>query len=273
MYIYNMTRKTKKIVPKKNVVIVLDKFSGHLFHDIELYIVAFKKLNGKSCNIYFLKSKDYNKKTIHKHWNTILCSKLFNSDMKIIDNMDSLNPHIIIDRKTLDKKSINKAFATSIYHFPTKLWANCFPSSTIGKKIKILYAVRYNTSRSLDEKSYNELCSIIHKYDAFATICDMGKLTFEKQIETFRNHNVLIGCHGNNLSGIMWMNPESFVFEILPIKFKIKVYDYHCMSLCMKHNYTQIDCEAEELNSIYSLNKNNLTAMDSHLKMINDILS
>jgi len=267
-----MSKKTKKIAPKKNVVIVLDKYSGHLFHDIELYIVAFERLHGKSCNIYFLKSPDYNRKTIHKQWNTILCSKLFNSDMKIIDTMGSLKPHLIIDRKSLDKKNINKAFATSIYNFPTKLWTNCFPSSIV-KKIKILYAVRYNTSRSLDEKSYKELCSLIHKYDDSATICDVGKLPFEKQIETFRNHNVLIGCHGNNLSGLMWMNPESFVFEILPTKFKNKVFDYHCMSLCMKHNYTQIDCQAEEIQSIYSLNKNNLTLMDSHLKMVSAILS
>jgi capsular polysaccharide biosynthesis protein len=99
----------------------------------------------------------------------------------------------------------------------------------------------------------------------------MGTLSCEEQVDTFRKHNVVIGVHGNNLSGIMWMKPESFVFEILPIEFKQDVYDYHCMSLCMKHNYTQVDCANNGLNSVYTLTENSLRAIDYNLKLIYNI--
>lgn len=191
--------------------------------------------------------------------------------------MESLENLLIIDRNKLDCKNINKAFAESIYNFPTKLWSDCFNNdSKIEKKIKILYAVRYNTTRCLDNESHNNLCTIIKKYDNSVTICDMGTLSFEQQIDTFRNHNVVIGVHGNNLSGVMWLRPESFVFEFLPVKFKDYVYDYHCMSLCMKHQYTQIDCSSNskhDLNSTYILNENSLHHIDYNLKMLYNIRS
>lgn len=69
----------------------------------------------------------------------------------------------------------------------------------------------------------------------------------------FRSHNCLIGVHGNNLSGLMWMLPNSFVMEILPYSEKYKVYDYDAMSMCMKHNYFTIDANAQSLNSTYTL--------------------
>jgi capsular polysaccharide biosynthesis protein len=165
----------------------------------------------------------------------------------------------LIDRNKIDSP-INKVFASSIHSFPCQLWCDRIHHSTIGKKIKILYAVRTNT-RKLDNTSHSMLCSILKKYDS--TICDMGTLPIEKQIETFRNHNVVIGVHGNNLSGIMWMKPESFVFEILPLRFKNTVYDYHCMSLCMKHHYTQIDCHARNLSSTFSFHENSLYTIEN----------
>ena len=65
------------------------------------------------------------------------------------------------------------------------------------------------------------------------------------------------------------MSPGSFVFEILPINLKDKVYDYHCMSQCMKHHYTQIDClTSGGLNSIYTLTETSLNAVAFNLKML-----
>jgi hypothetical protein len=263
-----------------NIVIVLDSFTGHLFHDIELYIVAFEKmknLNYECDNMYFLKPDEkYNENKLYTNWNNLLRKKLFNKDnFHVINNLESIQNPLIIDRKKINHKNINKTFVESIYNFPIEAWSKCFSNDyIIGKKIKILYVIRC-ASRSLDSESHNNLCSIITKYDKSATICDMGTLCCESQINTFRNHNVVIGVHGNNLSGVMWMNPESFVFEILPTKFKNYVYDYHCMSLCMKHNYTQIDCDCpiDKLNSTYTLNKNNLQYIECNLKLLSNILS
>ena len=207
-----------------NIIITLDTHTGHLFHDLELYIVAFERLkNSKNeCkNIYFLKpNENFEEERICNKWNHVLCFKLFKRpNFNIIDNIEpSLEKNsLIINRKYLDHKNINKGFASSIVDFPTKLWSNCFDNGNTNNKFKILYAVRQTTSRRLDDLSHEQLCFIVNSYNG--TICDMGSLSIEEQMNVFRNHNVVIGVHGNNLSGIMWMKPNSFVFEILPFKF------------------------------------------------------
>ena len=44
------------------VGIYLDKYSGHLFHDIELFIVTFEKIinnfNDNDCEIYFIQREN-----------------------------------------------------------------------------------------------------------------------------------------------------------------------------------------------------------------------
>ena len=57
---------------------------------------------------------------------------------------------------------------------------------------------------------------------------------------------------------------SSHVFEILPFDGKRNVYDYHCMSLCMRHNYTQLDCE----DSPWSLGPRTRTLLESALHLI-----
>jgi hypothetical protein len=262
-----------------DIIIYLDKFSFHLFHIIELYIVLFfklKQLNKKCNNIYFLKpNKEYEIHNVNYDHNTLLCSKLFNvsnyiviDDINVITNTDIL----IIDRRKLNGKNINKSFAEYIIDFPSNLWSNCFNNNVTNNdkrnNFKILYAVRYNTSRCLDNESHEILCSIVNSYNG--TICDMGTLSLEEQINTFKNHNIVIGVHGNNLSGIMWMNPKCHVFEILPLKFKNIVYDFHCMSLCMDHKYTQIDCNPQfnNLNCMYSFNDATLDAINYNFKLL-----
>lgn len=245
-----------------NIIIVSDNFSGHLFHDIELFMVAFQRLHAlqvECSNVYVTdKTSDYNE---------VLSMKLFNKKCQVINNIEFLDNTIVIDRNKLNGKSINKVFVDSIYDFPTKLWGEWFHHDS-DKKLKILYTIR-QTGRILDIQSHNTLCTILNRFDV--TLCDMGTLSIEQQIDTFRNHNVVIGVHGNNLSGIMWMKPGSHVFEILHIKFKDTVYDYHYMSLYMKHHYTQIDCTGNNLNSIFTLNDSGFYSIMCHLKMLHAI--
>ena len=236
--------------------IYLDKFSGHLFHDIELFIVLFEKIinnfEKKSTEIYFIK-RENNKfmKAIKK--NKLLLKRLFDQDnISIINNIKNYNFDLIIDRYKLDHKNINKAFATSIENFPTNIWANKISNVTQSKTI--LYATRQNTRRRLNNISHN-LISRLVKINK-GTICDLGRLSLENQIKLFRQHKIVIGVHGNNLSGIMWMKPGSHVFEIIPPEEKHKVYDYHCMSLCMKHNYNQVSCSGSLNSEMYIAPKN-----------------
>ena len=131
----------------------------------------------------------------------------------------------------------------------------------------MLYVCRQNTKRKLSNVSHNTISEIVKNYNG-TIIDDLGKYSIKKQIEIFQEHNVVIGVHGNNLTGIMWMNPGSFVFEILPFTKKNQVYDYHCMSLCMQHNYTQINCSTK---NEWSINNDNIILLKHTLHMIKNI--
>jgi len=256
------------------IAIFLDKFSGHLFHDIELFIVAFEKLvnnyGWKSSLIHFITNKIKNKFFDENiiNINNYLCEKLFDSEIKIVDIIE-YNPEdyqIIINRKKLNS-TINKAFACSIINFPRLLWKNKILQDFSTPDKTILYSIRQNTTRKLTNNSHKFICSVVNKYEG--TICDLGKKTISEQIELCRRHRCIIGVHGNNLSGIMWMAPHSYVFEILPYKDKHKVYDYHCMSLCMHQNYTQIDCDYTKKGIVIS--KNGGILLLATIRMIHEL--
>ena len=254
------------------LAIILDTFSGHLFHDIELYIVLFEKTWRSSNNkIFFidLGSKNKFKDERISKINHYLCNKLFNSDeYKIVKNYKSEDYDIVIDRKKLNHRKLNKAFAASISKFPYISWSERFVSLP-NKTFKILYVSRQKTTRKLTFKSHNFIVNMIRKYRG--TVCeDLGIYSLEEQIKIFRNHTCVIGVHGNNLTGVMWMNPNSHVFEILPYKEKDKVYDYHCLSLCMRHHYTQINCQGSIRGNIdlTSESKDFLTLSINMLKRI-----
>lgn len=273
-----------------NIAILFDKYSGHLFHDVELYIILFYKiynqLDASNNNIYFIKNKNItNNKIITNNFiqkiNKFLCSKLFNCNgFTILDEVvyNKNNYDIIIDRRQENSKNINKAFANYIINFPANDWYNKLiitPISFID--LKLLYVSRQNTNRKLNTQSHNLICNIINKYEG-TIIDDLSNYSIEQQIQLFQSHNCVIGVHGNNLTGVMWMKPDSFVFEILPFNIKFRVYDYHCMSLCMKHNYTQINCtdinniNCTDINNEWDINKDTVTFLDHSLRMIKNII-
>ena len=267
-----------------NLAIFIDKFSGHLFHDIELYIILFFKLynylkekNIKTdINISFIKKNNlindndfFNAKKLNI--NKFLCKKLFKiKKLNIVneENYNKNNYEIIINRDNENTKNLNKAFADYIINFPTKYWyKNIIIKKVSFNNIKILYVSRQNTNRRLSNVSHNNISRIINTYKG-TIIDDLGQYSIKKQIEIFQAHNVVIGVHGNNLTGVMWMNPGSFVFEILPFVKKNEVYDFHCMSLCMKHNYTQINCSND---NEWHINNDNIILLKHTLHMIKNI--
>jgi hypothetical protein len=230
--------------------IILDCFSGHLFHDLEMFIIAFgKKIKFGGNPHRFI--NDTNK---------FLVKKLFNSDIEFGEEGDE-----IIDRRKIDHGNINKAFATYIESFDYQKWSASWSYLDKPTKNTLLYVTRQNTSRKLSDESHQYIESLVRGLGGI--VCDAGTLDIEKQIELFRNSCCVIGVHGNNLSGIMWMTPGSHVFEILPFDGKRNMYDYHCMSLCMRHNYTQLDCE----ESPWSLGPRTRTFLESTLHLIMSI--
>lgn len=239
----------------KHIAIFLDKYSGHLFHDLELYIVAFERLVSKfgwtKSQIFFINEADNKTKFFKesiKIINIKLCERLFDSNKFFILDEKDFKPSefcLVIKRSNQDKKNINKAFATSILDFPTIMWQNRICLDKIRLKsgspeLRILYSTRQSCNRRLSDSSHKYICELVKKYNG--TILDAGSVSITDQINMFREHNCLIGVHGNNLSGIMWMKSNSHIFEILPFEMKSVVYDFHCLSLCMKSNYTQINC-------------------------------
>ena len=256
-----------------NCAIFIDSYSGHLFHDVELFIVLYEKTR-KISRLDFINLKQiglfYSPIIIKR--NQILCKKLFDISFTIIGTeYRETDYDIILDRFKLDTRNINKAFATSICHFPTIQWVQSLSHNTCSNGLKVLYSSRQNTNRKLTEESHWFITELVKKLNG--TICnDLTNIEIEEQIELFRNHNCVIGVHGNNLTGIMWMNPSCHVFEILPFQAKSIVYDYHCMSLCMKHNYTQINGMGKSHNSILDIDFISRKLLQDHLHMLYQIM-
>ena len=140
------------------IAIFLDRFSGHLFHDIELFIVAFEKMVNNygwtSSLIHFIKNDKIKNKFFEENIiniNNYLCEKLFDSkEIKIVDIIDyeTEDYQIIINRKKL-KNSINKTFICSIINFPKLLWKNKILQDFSTPDKTILYSIRQNTTRKL----------------------------------------------------------------------------------------------------------------------------
>lgn len=210
--------------------------------------------------------------------NQVLCKKLFNLSFNVlVTKSTNLNQEydMVINRFKVDTRNINKFFATSILDFPEIRWANALSESIPSSSLRILYASRQNSPyRKLTDDSHSFLTHLVLKYNG--TICnDLSDYSIEDQIELFRSHNCVIGVHGNNLTGIMWMKPQSHVFEILPFHCKFHVYDYHCMSLCMKHQYTQLNGlngKGESHNSVMEIEGNCRNMLESHLFMLFNIM-
>jgi hypothetical protein len=253
-----------------NIAILLDQFSGHLFHDVELFIVLFeKKIEISRLDfITTTKKNNFHSPTIIER-NQILCKKLFGIPFTIVSEHHEYD--MILDRFKLDARNINKAFATSICRFPTIQWANSFGPERKIDGLKILYSSRQSTTRKLTEDSHLFIMDLVKKMNG--TICnDLTNIGIEEQIELFRNHNCVIGVHGNNLTGVMWMNPSCHVFEILPFHAKNIVYDYHCMSLCMKHHYTQINGMGKSHNSVLEIDFLSRQLLRDHIHMLYQIM-
>jgi len=238
----------KQINNEWNIAILTDKYSGHLFHDLELYIVAFSRLYKENtdnyettCNIHMIMRETPVKFTKNHLLNEYLSIKIFGCEMtkKEYTDFDKKCYDIVVDRHDLDHKNINKAFAECILCFPFEYWSTKFelPICENPNKFKMLYAARQNTPRRLHPDSHNFIVDLVKKYDG-TIIDDLGVYSIEDQIKIFRTHHCVIGVHGNNLSGVLWMKPKSHVFEIIPSH--ADVYDYQCLALCMNHQYTHI---------------------------------
>ena len=277
----------------KTIGIEVDQFTGHLFHDVEAYIICLSKIKEKDVEVVFVQSipeqyfvdyKNYRVSAEHaikslkkpnKPINTWLFEKLFNK-IKYTNNPDSCDE--ILSRRYLPQNCcINKFFADYIFNFPVKLWQQRLNVTNLNvtgnKPLKILYSCRQNTGRCIDEDSHSKLCSIIKKYNG--TIIETFEgVSLEDQIKIFNNHNCLIGVHGNNLTGLMWMPTNSNVFEILPSKDRHCVYDYWALSNVMKHNYQLINAAVENPeNNIWKLDDNTLSLINSNFHYLNEIMN
>lgn len=235
------------------VGIQLDCFSGHLFHEIELLMLLFSK-----CHTHDIVTLDYVHDTtdterraattssiskFQKNINNVkyLCNKLFNVDINV--TRDSNHTYdVYIRRADLNQFEIGKAFAEVIISFPASEW---HARITSNKKATggLLYAARQNTSRKLTDKHDQMIRELVTEYRG-TIIDDFSKYTLAEQVDIFSDHTCVLGVHGNNLSGVMWMHPGSVVLELLRTKFdKHSVYDYQAMSWCMRHRYTQMLCD------------------------------
>ena len=236
------------------VGIQLDCFSGHLFHEIELLMLLFSECHSSDVVMidYVHDTTDTERRaatsgSLSKFRNNIsnvkyLCGKLFNIDDITITNGKNHTYDVYIRRADLNQREIGKAFAEIITTFPADEWYDRLTSSKKHTR-GLLYAARQNTNRRLTDRHDKMMRELVDEYQG-TIVEDLSKHTLAQQIDIFSDHTCVLGVHGNNLSGVMWMKPESVVMEMLRTKFdKHSVYDYQALSWCMKHRYTQMLCD------------------------------
>ena len=253
------------------ICIKVDRLGGHLFHVLELYIVAFVKCKSSKTNVVWkLNEKhDINKRFYQNKWVECLCEKLFSQPLKIWKETDKIEE--TIDRWKLDHRNVNKAFITAIKEFDKVKWYNLISPNTPTKSV--LYVTRQSANRRrLNEEDDSFLTNIVKNYGGETFDCSYASP--QEQIDKFREYKIVIGLHGNNLSGIMWMYPGTHVLEIIPVTLKHLVYDYECLALTIGVNYTQIDCDCQNktLNSTFMLTSKSMKQIKDKLTILNAYL-
>lgn len=233
------------------IAIIDDQFLNHLFHQLELMICMFSsilkdnKTIPSETQIVIIGNEGCLSKISKVHF---LFLNIFNCSSVRQSLTIPPDTNLTIDRNKMNSKGINK-IAEFITDFNDVEWRNrVTPIKSIPhKKLKILYSIRENEKvRNFDIKSEIKLRNVLKPYNP--TIINAGKFSLQEQIDIFSQHNVLIGIHGNNLSGIMWMPPESLVIEFQPFT-AAQIYDYQCMSKCMKAEYILLQAVAQDYTS------------------------
>lgn len=262
----------------KKIGILIDRFTSHLFHDIELIICCMgeMKKNGYSRDEYevgYIKNMFMNE-VIFSENQKWLHKTLFGCELKVYDpNVEKVD--VVIERAKLNTRNINKASADYVYSFPLDMWCNklSIPLNNEIGKLKILYSARQNSQRQLTQHSHRLLCDIVNSTGG-TIVDDFSNISLKDQVEIFKSHNCLIGVHGNNLTGLMWMKPGSYVFEILPTVLKNHVYDYHILSDTTNKRYHQIDCDSNTgaLSGVYHINSSGYYYLKNTIEMLKNIM-
>ena len=195
--------------------IAADGYEAHLFHDVELFLVAFHQMveAGHACaNVFHvgrsiissIAGKKYRSKT-----NLFLIKALFLSDLQSAANTQQNRFDILVDRASLPTRNINKAFASYVNRFPRTAWHHKLRVTTPPHNFAILYVARQLAKkRRLITADDTYLRTLVGKWGG-TVVDDLGKLSIEEQIKLFQRHHCVLGLHGNNLTGLMWMRPES----------------------------------------------------------------
>lgn len=234
--------------------IQLDRYVGYLFHNVEMLMILFDTFHdyyGGMEITYVLDTTDQgrlkcdignlNRFKKIKHNVDMLCDRLFDVKHVKLEMRDGnvSDFDFYLCRYNLNTKNINKAFAENILSFPCEEWHKRL---THNKKPTrgLLYSCRQDTMRKLTSQDANKITKIVSDFGG-TTVSDLGRFTVLQQIDLFNDHTCLLGLHGSNLTGSMWMSPGCMVIELLRTTPYIRdVYDYQALSWCMNHRYTQL---------------------------------
>tara|TARA_Y100000389_G_scaffold202925_1_gene249761 strand:+ start:1302 stop:2336 length:1035 start_codon:yes stop_codon:yes gene_type:complete len=190
-----------KILKKKNLVILSDKFSSGYFHFIceLLPKIEFYKKNELDLSTLILENtiphnwvkffiSKYNLKFMqHKPYNIIYCNKL--NIFSSLGGVGNYRPKYL--------KLMNKRFTTGV---------------NINIKNQVIFIDRKKTDRDITNKK--KLYSFLKKKKILKVY--MEDLSLQKQIELAYQARIIIGIHGGGLTNICWMNlkKNNFLIEI-----------------------------------------------------------
>jgi hypothetical protein len=127
-----------------------------------------------------------------------------------------------------------------------------------------IYITRKNAAR---RRILNEELVIVELLKYGFEIFDFDEVSFQQQVEILVNTSILVSLHGAALTNMIFMQPGSVVFELLPTEvFSDKC--YFILAGTMKHAYYYLFCEINGPNHITADYLVNVDSFESTLSKI-----
>jgi Glycosyltransferase 61 len=235
-------------------VAIRDNLFHHYFHFMETFLILY----AIHCEFFphaklsklFLGKKEWSNPRQANVQQKIL--SLIYPNTEIVTNLQEstdVENLVYIDRR-LSKTSINKMIEPALFlvsKWAANLRKTIYKSLDIAKDdhnhlkssqcLKIIYVCR-NPPRTLTKNAETSLMEILSKIGVVQTV-DFAKLSWEDQVRTTANHDIMVGVHGNGLTNLLWLPKHGMAMELFPED--VHHYDYQMMAEVMMLEYFGIE--------------------------------
>jgi hypothetical protein len=238
-------------------VAIRDDMFRHYFHFMETFLVLYavhRELfpRARLSKIFFGRF-DWNNSS-HANVQRQVLSSLY-PDVEIVTGLPAepitIENLVYIDRflsRTPFNKMIEPAlflvlkWATELRHAVYKAIAvtelsDIRAPGTAWRSPRILYVPRH-PPRALSSEAEVTLLEMLSRFGVVESVA-FSDLSWENQVRSAANHDIMVGVHGNGLTNLLWLPKHAMAIELFPDD--VHCYDYQLMAEVMQLEYFGID--------------------------------